>query len=433
MDEPIREGTLAERPGLEYWYRQRRTLTDFRRGPLGAHFDGFAALLSRKGYSRPHARCILSFCCLFNVFLIDRGITTLVEVSESLAQIFFDRYFATAPVRRDPHEQRVSAHGYLSALFSYLIETKALVPATPKPIIKPYSWILDPYLHYLRNDPEAATQTIQRAAAHVTAFLEALQDRAQRRRLHAVRAETVEAYLQQHYQAGARDVVSRSASLRKFFRYCALYRHTRIDFSGLIPPFRQYRHASLPKGAADSVVRRLLKSIDRDTPLGARDYALILLLIAYGIRGVSAGTLLLEDIDWPRACITFRARKAGKTVTMPLLKPVAAALVQWLRHRYANTTCREVFLGISAPHRPLPGIAISGVVRGYMTKLGFTPPGRGTRILRHSWAMRALAHDLSIKAIADALGHRSINTTFIYAKVDFKALRTVALPWPQKR
>jgi integrase len=66
-----------------------------------------------------------------------------------------------------------------------------------------------------------------------------------------------------------------------------------------------------------------------------------------------------------------------------------------------------------------------------MVKIGFNLPRRGTRTLRHSWAIRALAHDCSIKAIADVLGHRHIDTAFIYAKVDFKALRTVAMPWPR--
>ena len=56
----------------------------------------------------------------------------------------------------------------------------------------------------------------------------------------------------------------------------------------------------------------------------------------------------------------------------------------------------------------------------------------GTRSLRHSWAIRALAHDTPIKAIADVLGHRYIDTTFIYAKADLNSLREVAMPWPQK-
>ena len=37
------------------------------------------------------------------------------------------------------------------------------------------------------------------------------------------------------------------------------------------------------------------------------------------------------------------------------------------------------------------------------------------------------------KQIADLLGHRSIDTTSIYAKVDLRTLAEVALPWPSKQ
>jgi integrase len=106
-------------------------------------------------------------------------------------------------------------------------------------------------------------------------------------------------------------------------------RYARSDYSALIPPVRQYRHAGLPKGAPDTVIRRLLGAVHRDTPIGARNYAILLLLIAYGIRGISVAGLLIEDIDWQNSRITIRARKGGKTVIMPLLKPVGDAIIRW--------------------------------------------------------------------------------------------------------
>jgi len=72
----------------------------------------------------------------------------------------------------------------------------------------------------------------------------------------------------------------------------------RADYSGLIPPVRQYRYASLPKGIEDSDLNRMLQGIDTKTAIGARDYAMILLMMAYGLRGLSVAHLLLDDIDW---------------------------------------------------------------------------------------------------------------------------------------
>ncbi|MGH7995913.1 MAG: hypothetical protein ACREFX_06135, partial [Opitutaceae bacterium] len=84
MDKPFCQTTAPEKRGLEHWFRQRRTLTDFRRGPLGPHFDGFAQSLAAKGYSLHQARRMLAVGCQFNVFLLDRGITELAGVSDSL-------------------------------------------------------------------------------------------------------------------------------------------------------------------------------------------------------------------------------------------------------------------------------------------------------------------------------------------------------------
>jgi site-specific recombinase XerD len=55
----------------------------------------------------------------------------------------------------------------------------------------------------------------------------------------------------------------------------------------------------------------------------------------------------------------------------------------------------------------------------------------GTHVLRHTAATRMLQHGASLKEIADVLGHRSIQTTTIYTKVDLRNLTAVATPWPE--
>jgi hypothetical protein len=83
---------LFHQPGLEYWFKERRTLIDFRRGPLGSYVDGFAAYLKAKGYSFRWGRKILGMCCHFNAFLIDQGVTKCDDLCESLIDSFLDVY-----------------------------------------------------------------------------------------------------------------------------------------------------------------------------------------------------------------------------------------------------------------------------------------------------------------------------------------------------
>ena len=120
-------------------------------------------------------------------------------------------------------------------------------------------------------------------------------------------------------------------------------------------------------------MERVLKGIDKDSPAGARDYAIALLMMAYGIRGISAAELLLDDIDWQQSRIRIRARKGGKEVTLPLplLEPVGEAVIRYLQHRFARTPFREVFLSTKAPFQPLSSLAISQIVRKYTKRLAF--------------------------------------------------------------
>jgi integrase len=418
--------------GLEHFYCERRTLADFRRGPLGRYFDGFALTLKKNGYSISTGRGILSTACVFNAYLMERGLSSATAVSEELVEPFLDVYLRDVRTTSQRYSPRGSALAQLRHLFFYLEALKVIVPPQPVPVVMPYSWILDPYVAYLREGRAVAPVTAKRHIAHTTAFLESLKDDVQRPRLQVLRAEQVEAQLMRHMKASKDNVRSLSSSLRCFLSYCAIHGHTQSDFSGLVPRQRQYRHAALPRGIEDSAIERVLAAIDKQTPNGVRDYAIVLLLMAYGIRAISACRLLLDDIDWQQAKIRFRAQKGGKEVVVPLLDAVAEAIIQWLRHRDPRTPYREVFLSTKAPHGPLASMAISTVVKHYMHKAGVHQPGRGAHTLRHSWAIRALEHDQPIKAIADALGHRYIDTTYIYAKADLKTLRQVAMPWPRR-
>ncbi len=382
---------------LEHWYKEKRTLVDFRRGPLGPHFDGFAAHLKVKGYSREWSREVLSKCCQFNAFLIERGVTTCKQVTDLLIEPFLEVYLVNTRTAGTYYSPRNVARGVLKLLFRYLVEAKAVKRPPLARIKKPYDWLLNPYLQHLQTEHEFSPVTLQRARTQVGSFLDALGRTATRHRFKTLRAEVVEGYLSRHLKDSPENLASLGSSLRRFFRYCAVRQYTRMDFSGLIPIVRRYRHATLPKGMEGSALERVLGAIDKDTPTGARDYAIMVLMMAYGLRGVSVAQLLLDDIDWPRTRIRIRAQKGGKEVVLPLMDSVGDALIHYLRHRCNKSPFREVFLTVKAPVRPLNSLVISHLVRGYMHAAGITQAGAGTRTLRHSWAIRALANDSGTK------------------------------------
>ncbi|MDP2851859.1 MAG: hypothetical protein Q8O23_00465, partial [Gallionella sp.] len=184
---------------------------------------------------------MLGTCRRFNAFLIERRLTSLAEVSESLMEAFLHRY--RKGVANERYQPRVEARGYLNRLFRYLTDTKAFIPPPPKPIAKTYGWILNAYLQALRDDDEAAPVTIQRETRHIASFLATLRKHAQCRRFHTLQPQTIEAYLKRHLKGSPHYLIRLATSLRRFFRYCAGHGHTQTDFAGLISTARRYRHA----------------------------------------------------------------------------------------------------------------------------------------------------------------------------------------------
>lgn len=415
---------------LEHYYKERRSLVDFRRGPLGPYFDGFAAYLKTRGYAHYHTKMILGRCCLFNTYLMDHGITSCHRVTRSLIEPFLNLYQPDS-TRRSHYVIWMDTQRAVHHLFAYLVTVEVLKPDVPKPAVTSYSWALEPYLTYLHEEGERMEKTIQRIRGQLGQFLEGLGVAVTRQYLKGLKAETFEAAVKQHLGASPDNLRRLASTLRGFLQFCAQRRYTIMDFSSMIPRVPTYRLAALPRGLEESDLQRILARIDQTSPVGCRDYAIMMLLMAYGIRGAQVAALMLEDIGWPRSTIRIRASKGGKEVVLPLLASVGEAILRYLRHR-PTCPCRQVFLATHAPFRPVTGLAISRRVREYFQDAGVTVPRGGSSTLRHSWAIRALAHDIPMKAIADVLGHRDLNTSFIYAKADLNTLRQVATPWPEE-
>jgi integrase/recombinase XerD len=422
---------------LEHWYKERRTLVDFRRGPLGSHFDGFAAHLKERGYSRTTGMGILGKSCLFNDFLIQQGIADCGGISESQVDSFLDQHFADFRTTSLHMSSRDNCRAALGMLLGYLRGIEAVKTCGPQcsgswNVPAEYRWIIDPYLHYLRKDLGLAEVTIDRKRVVCRAFLEGLGPIASPAQMKTLRAEVIERYLVKHLKCSPENRRTLTSILRGFLRFCATRKYTAEDLSGVVPSVPSYRHASLPKGMEDSDLQRMLDAVPRETTIGDRDYAIMLVMMAYGIRGKSAAELVLDDINWHSSTIRIKAQKGGKEVILPLLNAVGEAILQYLRRR-PTTALRPIFLKVNAPIAPLNSLTISRMIRGYMHRAGVLPPRGGNGVLRHSWAIRALAHDAPIKAIADVLGHRCLDTTFIYAKADLKMLKQVAMSWPEGR
>jgi site-specific recombinase XerD len=182
----------------------------------------------------------------------------------------------------------------------------------------------------------------------------------------------------------------------------------------------------------DQQLEEFLATFDRTTAVGRRDYAMALCQAILGLRVSEVAGLRLEDIDWRAGAVRIVCSKTRRAREIPLAARVGQAISVYLRHGRPATPCRNLFIR----HRirrgtPVSKEVIREVIRAAYAQVHGCGHWTGTHVLRHTAATRMHQRGVSLKELADVLGHRSLETTTIYAKVDLPRLAAVALPWPE--
>jgi site-specific recombinase XerD len=222
-----------------------------------------------------------------------------------------------------------------------------------------------------------------------------------------------------------------AAALRSFLRFCFFAGMTTADLSTAVPPVRRWQLAPVPPFLTAEEVERVIAATDCSTRRGRRAFAILLLLARLGLRAGEVVALELDDIRWKAGEILVRG-KGRLHDRLPLPEDVGEALALYLREARGPSASRRVFLSHRTPPVGLAGpTAVCVVAREALRRAGLRPAGRvGAHIFRHSLATQMIRRGASLGEIAQVLRHRSIATTQIYTKVEFEALRGVALPWP---
>lgn len=226
--------------------------------------------------------------------------------------------------------------------------------------------------------------------------------------------------------SGARSLVF---MLRPLLRYLHVTGRIEAPLRWSVPAVADLRDRSLPRGVDGATIERLLASCDRRRTVGRRDYAIMLLMVRLGLRAGEIARLQLEDLDWRAGEIVVHG-KGERDDRLPLPIDVGEALVSYLQRR-RGAGSRTVFMRVLAPVGPLPVTGVKSVVATACVRVGIAPFG-GHR-LRHTAATGMLNAGASLPEIAQVLRHRQLRSTVIYARVDRKALRPLALPWPGAR
>jgi integrase len=387
-------------------------------GPLAEWVHPFRDELIRRGFTAKTAQDHAYVLAHLSRWLQRQGLGPAELGAQQIA--------AFAVTRRDGGYRRRRTVKSLRSMLDYL-RGQGVLPAEQSCPVEPVDVVLGRYRLWLRRERRLGEQTVGLRLLWARKFLSAqLVDgnlRPDRLDPQAVTAFVLQ--MSRQYSMGSMKTVT--SGLRSLLRFLFAAGDVNRDLSSVVPSVAGWRLSALPGGGDDDAVAALLACCDRNSAVGRRDLAVLLLMARLGLRAVEVARLRLQDVDWRGGELVVRG-KGGRIDRMPLPADVGAALADYLRHGRRPSRCREVFVRTIGPDAPTARGSIVMVPRRVSQRAGI--PVVGAHQLRHRAACRVLAGGGSLAEVAELLRHNDLATTAIYAKVDLAALAAVVRPWP---
>ena len=386
-------------------------------GPLEAVAHRFEAELVRRGFTRKSLMNQLRLLAHLSRWLQTQGVD-----AESLSAQQVEEFLTE---RRRTHTGLFSRRA-LGPVLQWLAGEGAIPTAAASVAVAVDPAELVGFEEYLRVERRLADSTIAANMARARRFLTGYAPAGGGRELTA--AEVTRALLDEGATRKPVSVKAFGYTLRALLRFFFITGITGHDLSAATLVIRSPQPSRLPVGVGRDDVAALLTGCHRDTSVGLRDHAVLLLLTRLGLRAIEVARLRLEDIDWRRGEILVRG-KGNRDERLPLPHEVGEALVDYLRRgRPAGAGFRELFAAVRAPRRPLTREAVGGIVERACARAGLAR--FGAHRLRHTLGEQMVAAAVPLDAIGQVLRHATPLTTAGYARVDVTALRELAQPWP---
>jgi integrase len=392
-------------------------------GPLTTHIASYRAKLESLGYSPAHVFYQLRIFAKIDLWLLRRK-QRLWQLNEQKVGQFLIQ------LRQKHPEGYCGARSGLRLLLGFLRDIGVVAPKY-KPIpSSPSQRLADRYRAFLKEKRGLDRSTIYNYSRHIERFL-AEQFGTGRVKLRTLGTSHIATFIRRQAPRGGRGLAAQMGTgLRSFFRFARHRGLISSDLAAVVPAIPNWEMSGPPKHLPIEAVQRVLAASERSTLQGKRDYAILLLLARLGLRAGEILALQLDDIDWVNGQLTVRSKKGDGWARLPLPIDVGRALARYLKVR-PTSPYRNVFIRGYAPYKPFVASAsISVLARKAFERAGVKSAHTGAHVFRHSLATAMLRRGASLDEIGRVLRHRNPNSTAIYAKVDLKALRGLALPWP---
>lgn len=402
---------------LRSGHRPVRTLVI---GPLAPHADGWRRELAGRGFAPHSITAHAQLMAHLSGWLAAAGHSV-----DTVTDAVIEDYLRAR--RAAGYRSRTTARA-LAPLLGYLRGLQA-VPhrVVPQPAT-PIEALVAEFGDYLANERGLVPATVHHHRRFAHLFLTELGVTAEAELAGVTAASVTSFAVSQAQRRSPGDMRSLVSGVRSLLRFLHLTGRVAQPLASAVPSVPGWRFGSLPRGVGAGQVAAILASCDRDSAVGRRDYAVLMLLSRLGLRASEVIGITLDDIDW-RAGELRVVGKADQVEKLPLPADVGDAVADYLRYGRARTSCRHLFVTVRAPFTALAlNTSVSGIVERACRRAGIEP--FGPHRLRHAVACDLLAEGASLAEIGQLLRHRSERATAIYAKADIEALRELARPCP---
>ena len=412
---------------LERYFVRPATIDRIHSCWIGKAIERYVAWLTEQDYAAQNVLTRVPMLVWFGDFTHRRGVSDWSELPEHIEP--FIEYWLKKHVKADDPRRWTAARAIRNPIKQLI---RLIIPgyiASERSVIEPFVDSAPDFFSFLRKQRGLQEATI----VQYRHYLRRLEDHLRGRGIQALAGlspAVIGAYITETGRTlDKRSVQSLCSILKVFLRYLYYAGLHARDLSQQIESPRRYRLANLPRSISWGEVRQMLETVDRRTPAGKRDFAILLLLVTYGLRAREVAALTLDDVDWKHERIHIPKRKSGHAAMYPLSLAVGEAVLAYLQHGRPrpHQGTRALFLRAIAPYTPISWNAVSLRAKCSLRKAGIDVPRPGSHTLRHTCVQRLVDAHLPLKTIGDYVGHRTLDATKIYAKVDTERLREVAL------
>ncbi len=400
-----------------------RFLDKLRSGPAGPYVDGFAKYLYEASYNHWSGRNFL-YAAAHLVGWTQRKGVAITKLDEDRLERFRKHVRRCRCPRPNGGKGRDAMVG-CRLFLNYLRQNGEVADTFPERKGPAYPCLVNSFRHWMKQHRGVGESILDLYSRYISEMLQVCGQDPKRFDAKGLRAFVFER-ARSCSRGTAKLIVT---ALRMFLRYLISKGKCEPGLEHALPTLAHWRLSTLPRYLSGADVERVIAACDGQTPLGARDRAIILLLARLGLRAGDVAGLRLGDVDWRDAslCVSGKGRREDR---LPLSQELGDAILHYLKHR-PPINFEQVFVCACAPLRPLKPLTVTQIVGRVLRRAGVEAPCYGAHVLRHSAATQMLRQGVSLQDIQALLRHSSIQTTEWYAKVDLALLKPIAQPWPE--